>query len=219
MHRLNRASVARPSGLTPTTPSRRYSNLRGHEKDEIRTALLTIQGQRCAYCERRTGVENDEGHIEHFRQQAGHEHLETDWENLFWSCNDEKTCGKHKDKCDMPHSPGPQRAFNHADIIKACTDDPERFMLFISDGTITPRDGLSLSDLRRYTETIRVFQLADSAFLSKSREDAVKPCIGALDAMRAAGPDLFRQYIASELGRLDATPFATAIRHFLISNV
>jgi uncharacterized protein (TIGR02646 family) len=219
MHRLNRASVARPSGLTPTTPPRRYNGLRGHEKDEVRTALLTIQGQRCAYCERRTGVANDDGHIEHFRQRAGHGHLETDWENLFWSCNDEKTCGKHKDKCDLPTSPGPQRIFNHADIIKPCADDPEHFLMFVSDGTINARAGLSQPELHRYNETIRVFQLADSAFLRKSRRDAVQPYFGALDTLRAAGQELFRQYIEGELGRLDSTPFATAIRHFLMSNI
>lgn len=219
MHRLNRGTVVMPACLTPTVPRRRFASLRGPEKAEVRDALLALQKQCCAYCERRTGAASDDGHIEHFRNQAGHEHLETDWDNLFWSCNDEKTCGKHKDKCDMPHSPGPQRAFQSADIIKPCTDDPEHFMMFVSDGTITPRSGLSATEERRYIETVRVFQLADSPFLRESRKDAVKPYIGALDTLRQAGPELLRNYITSELATLDSAPFATAIRHFLDSNL
>ena len=219
MHKLNRNAVPAPACITPHDPARRYNNLHGPQKAEIRTALIAIQRERCAYCERRTGMANDDGHIEHFQNQAGHEHLETDWTNLFWSCNDEKTCGKHKDKCDMPQSPGPQRSFNLADIIKPCTDDPEHFMRFISDGTVTPRDNLNAQELHRYQETVRVFQIADSPYLRKAREDAVHPYIGALDSLRAAGPEYFQQYITGEIARLEAAPFATAIRHFLQSNL
>jgi uncharacterized protein (TIGR02646 family) len=218
MHKLDRNSVSAPTCIVPHNPARRYQPLHGAQKEEIRTALLNMQRERCAYCERRTGTLNDEGHIEHFQNQAGHEELETDWNNLFWSCLDERTCGKHKDKCDMPQSPGPQRVFELADIIKPCTDDPDHFMMFISNGTIAPRENLSVDELRRYSETLRVFQLADSPFLRKSREDAVKPYIGSLVALCAAGPEFLLQYIASELDRLDSVPFATAIRHFLQSN-
>lgn len=217
MHRLNRNVVVIPVCLSPTDPPRRFSSLRGLEKGRIRDALLTVQQQRCAYCERRTGVALDDGHLEHFCNQAGHEHLETAWSNLFWSCNDEKTCGKHKDKCNRP-APSPRRSFVPADIIKPCTDDPEHFMMFVSDGTITARAGLNAHEQHRYNETLRVFQLADAPFLRQSRQDAVKPFVDALDALRSAGPELFRNYIAAELARLDSTPFATAIRHFLESN-
>jgi uncharacterized protein (TIGR02646 family) len=207
-----------PACLTPIEPPARFSDLRGPEKTDVRNALLTIQGERCAYCERRTGVAHDEGHIEHFRNRAAYEHLETDWDNLFWSCNDEKTCGKHKDKCDRA-APSPQRSYNPDDVIKPCTDDPEHFMMFVSDGTITPCSGLNEAEQHRYSETMRVFQLADSPFLCKSREDAVKPFIGALDAVSQAGPALFQNYITSELTALGSAPFATAVRHFLISHV
>jgi uncharacterized protein (TIGR02646 family) len=218
MHRLNRNTVTPPTCLIPTTPPRRFSDLRGSEKGEVRGALLALQKGLCAYCERRTGLAHDDGHVEHFRNQAGHERLETDWNNLFWSCNDEKTCGKHKDKCDRP-APSPKRSFIPADIIKPCSDDPEHFMMFVSDGTITPRTGLSADEERRYSETLRVFQLADSPFLRESRKDAVKPYIGALDALREAGAEILRNYITSELATLDSVPFATAIRHFFSSNL
>lgn len=217
MHQLNRNAVAIPSCLTPTHPPRRFSSLRGTEKVEVRDALLAVQQRRCAYCERRTGIAPDDGHVEHFRNQAGHVNLETDWSNLFWSCNDEKTCGKHKDKCDRP-APSLKRSFDPADIIKPCAEDPEHFMIFVSDGTITHRAGLNANELNRYNETLRIFQLADSPFLCKSREDSVKPYIGALDALRTAGPELLRDYVIGELAAVDAAPFATAIRHFLKSN-
>jgi uncharacterized protein (TIGR02646 family) len=187
--------------------------------EAIRTALLQMQRQRCAYCERRTGDAKDEGHIEHYRNQAGHTDLETDWNNLFWSCLDEKTCGKHKDKCNIVGGSGKCRAFNPDDLINPCVDDPDQFMRFISDGKITPRDDLTPQEKHRYDETIRVFQLADSPLLRKQREDAVQPYIGILDALRSAGPTIFREYVNSELSRLDSAPFATAIRHFLSSNV
>lgn len=217
MHRLNRNTVTMPACLTATVPARKFSSLSGAEKAEVRTALLDLQRERCAYCERRTGLACDEGHVEHFRNQADHEHLETDWNNLFWSCNDEKTCGKHKDKCDRP-APSSKRSFDPADIIKPCTDDPEHFMMFVSDGTITHRSGLNEDELRRYGETVRVFHLAESAFLCKSREDSVKPFISALDALREAGSALLQSYITKELATLDSAPFSTAIRHFLESN-
>lgn len=218
MHKLNRQSVPAPACIVPYDPARRYANLNAFGKAEIRTALLTMQKERCAYCERRTGQAQNDGHIEHFQNQAGHQHLDTDWNNLFWSCLDEKSCGKHKDQCKVVGSTGKSRPFNVADIIEPCTDDPEHFMMFISDGTIAPRENLTEDELRRYYETLRVFQLADSPFLRKSREDAVKPYISSLAALCAAGPEYLFKYIVSELNRLDSAPFATAIRHFLESN-
>ena len=218
MHRLNRNILAIPTCLTPTDPPRRFTDLRGPDKVEVRDALLVVQQQRCAYCERRTGMAPDDGHVEHFRNQAGHAHLETDWNNLFWSCNDEKTCGKHKDKC-CRCPPSSKRSFDPADIIKPCTDDPEHFMIFVSDGTIAPRAGLNVAEQHRYSETLRVFQLADSPFLRESRKDAVKPYIGALEALSQVGPGLVRSYISGELATLDSAPFATATRHFLESNL
>src|SRR5437870_1903328 len=100
MHALNRDTVPIPACLAAPPAGRSYADLHGHEKEEIRAHLLDIQKHRCAYCERRTGHERDDGHIEHFRKQVGHIHLVLAWTTMFWSCNDEKTCGKHKDKCD-----------------------------------------------------------------------------------------------------------------------
>ena len=213
MHLLDRNTVPIPPCLVAPPAGLGYHDLNGTQKAEIRGRLLDLQKQRCAYCERRTGEERDEGHIEHFRSQAAHPELAVAWSNMYWSCNDEKTCGKHKDKCDRPT--GPKAAFDPAEIINPSSDDPQDFLLFVVDGTIRPRDGLDVAAERRAQETLRVFHLADSAYLRKSREDAVRPYVGAVDSLLAAGPEVVVRYLQSEVARIESAPFATVIRQYL----
>lgn len=213
MQRLRRDAVETPTCLCEG--SRLYKDLRGTEKTEIRTALLKMQGNKCAYCERRTGDESDEGHIEHFRNQAGHSALQLEWTNLFWSCSDEKTCGKHKDKCQK--ASGALRKFNPKDIVDPAREDPERFFLFVSDGTIRPASDLNAEDLCRAEETLRVFALNDSSFLRKSREDAVKPYIRILELLSTTAPASVAHYIECEWDAAATAPFSAAIKAFLRS--
>src|SRR6516225_8488218 len=140
MHRLDRNTVSIPSCLASPPAGRCYDDLHGNEKEEIRSRLLDLQKHRCAYCERRTGEERDDGHIEHFRNQAGRPELSLAWTNIFWSCNDEKTCGKHKDKCNRMS--GPRVVFDPNDLIDPCGDDPTDFLFFVVDGTVRARDGI-----------------------------------------------------------------------------
>jgi uncharacterized protein (TIGR02646 family) len=213
MHRLDRNTVSIPRCLAVPPAGRCYDDLRGDEREEIRAQLLDLQKHRCAYCERRTGEERDDGHIEHFRNQAGCPALSLAWTNMFWSCNDEKTCGKHKDKCNRMS--GPRVVFDSNDLIDPCADDPNDFLLFVVDGTLRPREGLDVVAQRRVQETLRVFQLADSAYLRKSREDAVRPYVGAIDSLLSAGADLVVRYVKSEIAKIDSVPFATTIRQYL----
>lgn len=221
MHKLNRSRVPVPACLDAPPAERRYASLSGTEKEEIRAALFKMQGgSLCAYCERRTIPDPRarspwDGHIEHFRKQADHGHMDLLWKNLFWSCLDEATCGKRKDKCDK-HD-GPFKKFAENDLIDPACEDPEAFLLFLSDGSLQPRDGLSPADKHRAEETIRIFGLSNSPFLRKLREDAVRPYLGILDALRIAGPVLFLAYTQGELQRLDTVPFATPIKQFLES--
>jgi uncharacterized protein (TIGR02646 family) len=217
---LDRSSVPAPPCLVAPDENglqRRYGDLHAGEKEDIRRALLLMQRERCAYCERRTGVARNDGHIEHFRNQADHQALDRHWENLYWSCNDENTCGKHKDKCDR--NAGPQARFDLENLIDPGAEDPERLLVFIVDGNVRPRDGLSPSDRRRAEETLRVFQLANSPFLRKMREDAIRPYVGALTTFQAFGPEMFVTYVRSSLAELDSAPFATAIKHYLESMI
>jgi len=213
MHKLDRSAVLIPSCLNQS--GRRYCDLRGTEKEEIRAVLLEIQGHRCAYCERRTGEDHDDGHIEHFRNQADHAQLDLVWSNLFWSCKDEKTCGKHKDKCTKES--GRLKRFDHDDIIDPAAEDPEGLLLFVFDGTVRPKDELNARDRHRAQETLRVFQLSDSAYLRKSRQDAVSPYISAVDAILNISSNHVETYVRSELSKLETAPFSTAIKSFLMS--
>jgi uncharacterized protein (TIGR02646 family) len=213
MHKIDRQAVATPTCLIE--PPERYRDLRGPDLESIRSALFIVQGQRCAYCERRTGDERNDGHIEHFRNQANHGELECDWANLFWSCSDEKTCGKYKDKCTKES--GPQKKFDREDVIDPANEDPEDFLLFVSDGTVRLVEDLSEANQRRAKETLRVFQLDRSPLLRKSREDAVEPYINAIKTIFAISPDHVLTYVQSELDNLATKPFSTPIKTFLKS--
>ncbi len=210
MHKLDRSNIPVPQCLLD--PPQDFNDLRGAEKEEVRKALFAMQGERCAYCERRTGTGSKEGHVEHFRNQAKHKDLTLDWNNLFWSCNDENTCGKHKDKCDRPI--GPQARFDREVIIDPCIDDPERFLIFVYTGNVRPRDGLSVTDHKRAEETLRVFQLDLSPYLRKARADAVGPYVRLMKRSVPNDPDLLA-YLQSELNDVSESQFATAIKHFL----
>lgn len=214
MHRIDRDAVPVPACLNQP---RRYTGIHGQEKEEIRRSLLAIQGDRCAYCERRTADGNNDGHIEHFRKQAEHPHLELDWANLFWSCKDENTCGKYKDKCTR--QAGELKWFNPDDIINPATEDPEALLVFVWDGTVHPRDGLSEADRHRAEETLRVFHLNGSSLLRKLREDAVKPIRRSVETMMTRDPQLVEAYVDSELNAIAEAPFSTAIMSFLKSLV
>ncbi len=215
MHKLDRNSVTCPECLMPPLIARRYKELDSAEKKEIRERLLELQMDRCAYCERRTGRGRDEGHIEHFRKQAGHNHLELDWENLFWSCLDESTCGKHKDKCDRPAGTGRQAKFDPSDLIDPSRDDPDEFLQFIVDGTVRLKDDLSSTQAHRAKETLRVFQIDSSPLLRKSREDAIRPYVGAIDSLLPFGIGVVTKYVQSENAKIESAPFSTAIKHYL----
>ena len=128
-----------------------------------------------------------------------------------------KFCGKHKDECKIVGGTGKCRTFNVQDILDPCVDDPDHFMTFIEDGSIQERHGLTADEQRRHAETLRVFQLADAAFLVDSRRDAVKPYIDAVNELKSDGPERVRAYIARQLVHISGVPFETAIRHFLES--
>jgi uncharacterized protein (TIGR02646 family) len=210
---LDRKSIPVPACLAEQVEGRTYSSLSGAEKAEIRTALLNLHGNRCAYCERRTGDAHDEGHIEHFRKQADHRNLTTTWENLYWSCKDEKTCGKHKDNCRKAN--GRLARFNENDLLDPGIDDPDQFLLFVDDGTVVPRPGTDPDERRRAEETLRVFRLADSAYLKQQREDALRPYKSAVKYLLPLGTGLLAEYVEGERENIRQAPFSAAIRHYL----
>lgn len=213
MRRLNRDSVDKPECLCNVEPGKTYSRLRGAETLQIRECLLEMQGGFCAYCERRTGSGSKDGHIEHFRKQADHTGLTLVWENLFWSCNDEATCGKLKDKCSK--NEGRYRGFTEDEIINPCSDEPDLFLAFNSDGTLQPRDGLSETDRTRAEETIRIFGLAESSFLKRARHDAINGYATTIESLQTLGAHFIGAFVADQVSKLHDKPHSTAVRHFL----
>lgn len=212
MRKIDRAVENVPACLENVPNGRTYRELRGAEKEQIRSALLTIQGHRCAYCERRTGENPNDGHIEHFRSQAIHQGMTLDWDNMFWSCNDEHSCGKYKDGCNR--EAGPRSRFNPQHLIDPSVDNADDFLLFVTDGTVRPIGDLN-DDLRmRACESLRVFNLADSAYLRKAREDAVRPYFSTISWLQENAPEKVADYLHCEQSKIDLQPFSTSIRHF-----
>jgi len=64
------------------------------DKKDLKEHLVLEQDNMCAYCESKI---SKQAHIEHFYTRNLFPQLTFDYNNLFISCNTEKTCGKHKD--------------------------------------------------------------------------------------------------------------------------
>ena len=209
MHKLQRRNA--PACLANHQHRRdNWSNVTPGEKAAIWTELEAMQGPRCGYCEADTS--NGQKHIEHFRQKALDPTVTFLWSNLFGSCNREDSCGKHKDnRCG---------AYTPADLIKPDVDDPECFFVFVSDGTIAVRHGLSVQDRHRATETLRIFNLdARHGPLRRMRQQAAAGYLQTgeeLCALSAEYPlEEWQPLLDSELAATVHLPFTTAIKHVL----
>ena len=209
MRRLDRSACTAPACLANYQPGQHsWDHVGPDSKAEIRARLEIMQGRRCAYCE---GSLDELGqHIEHFRRKGAGQfpELTFDWNNLFWSCYQDDSCGRYKDL----HA----EAFDINDLINPCVDDPDRFFRFRSDGTISVKYGLSALDQGRAEETLRVFNLHPQwGRLRNMRKCAVAPYIAlASDATGFTVQEL-RDFFSDELAAASSSPFYTAIRHTL----
>lgn len=176
------------------------------DKQDIWLALDAMQGQRCAYCE--ADISHSSRHIEHFRQKGRDPTQTFVWANLFGSCNCEDTCGKHKDK---------QPVYPPGVLIKPDVEDPEYFLRFHSDGTITNRLNISAADQHRASETRRLFNLDDGALRWQRRAAAIGYLQTAevIAQFAADDPHYAAACLADEIAATEHLPFATAIKHTL----
>ncbi len=162
-----------------------------------------MQGRRCAYCEGPLDALGQ--HIEHFRRKRDFVHLTFSWTNLYWSCDQSDSCGHHKD----------QRAgaYNPADLLEPCSDDPSKFLKFRSDGTIHLRSTLSPRDTFRGRETLRVFNL-HPAFgrLRNMRQAAASTYLSMVTELAALEQSERAAYAQLEIQATAAEPFSTLIR-------
>lgn len=185
-----------------------WDDLTPDDRAQIRQCLEDMQGHRCAYCEGSLDILGQ--HIEHFRRRGqGHSpHLTFVWSNLYWSCDQQDSCGRYKD-----HDAGP---YNVNELMDPSVDDPDRFFRFRSDGTISLRHGLDAADTHRAEETLRVFNLhAKWGRLRNMRKAAVSSYVSMVDNAAGFSPDEMRQLFTDELAAAASLPFFTAIRHVL----
>jgi uncharacterized protein (TIGR02646 family) len=176
------------------------------DKLEIWKELDAMQGERCAYCE--AAIKNGNRHIEHFRQKGRDPTATFLWPNLFGSCNREDSCGKHKDRCGT---------YPPADLIKPDVEDPERFLVFAPDGSVSSRKRLSPDDHRRAEATIRIFNLGGP--LNQIRRTEVAGYIQTAEAFaemaQAFAEEEWLPLLQEEVRNTAHLPFATAIKHVL----
>lgn len=208
MHKLQRGAA--PACLSNYQHGRdNWKAVSAEDKREIWERLYEMQQHRCAYCE--DALRNDKKHIEHFRQKGLDPKVTFLWSNLFGSCNRIDNCGKFKDELP-PYDP--------ADLIKPDEEDPERFFLFVSDGSVAVREGLNATDKKRAMETIRIFNLNGAlrqmrrsviaGYIDQAKE--VREMVDSGDFTVAEG----KAFLKDELAATANQPFATAIKHILI---
>jgi uncharacterized protein (TIGR02646 family) len=209
MHQLDRNSVPAPVCLGAYRHGQdTWDKVTSDDRKQIRSSLERMQCKRCAYCE---GDLNTLGeHIEHFRQQSRYPQGTFDWSNLFWSCTRDDSCGRHKDHCK----------YEHADIIKPDCEDPERFFLFLANGTITVRSNLNPKEEYRARETLRVFNLDDQrGRLRKMREIAARGYLKTAEFIVEIADcypvEAWRPFLEQELENTRDLPFCTTLKHVL----
>ncbi|WP_445181433.1 retron system putative HNH endonuclease [Pseudomonas sp. McL0111] len=176
----------------------------------MRQCLQVMQDTRCAYCEANIS-KSGHAHIEHFRQRHRYPQGTFEWTNLFNSCCREDACGKFKDGCPP---------YDDSKLLKPDEDDPDGFLLFVSDGTISPLADLDYRARPRAVETLRIFNLdAQNGALRAMRRVAIFPHLntlqGLMEISEEFSPEDVKEFLEGEIQNTAHLPFSTAIRHTL----
>ena len=213
MRRMSRPPESEPESLKDPT-LRRYTELKGPEKNAIREKLLSLQGDCCAYCERVVGREKDDGHIEHLWRQKDYPSFEVKWFNLFWSCVDPKTCGKAKDaRLDTIKDEAKRRVTNER-VLAPDRDNVDQFLQFAEDGWVRPRPSDSDPDAVRAATTLELFNLNYPSLVT-ARRNAVKPIASALAMLQTLDAAMMVEFAQRQRDELAHTTHASPIRQFL----
>lgn len=229
MHYLNRTAVQAPACLANYThTTQTWDDFGPACKALLRVALAELQGipgvttqgpgeygLRCAYCE---GAIHFDGHIEHFRRKHKNHFPELTfvWANLFLACGSLQHCGHFKDS----RSTG---SYDPAQLLKPDEHDPEQFLYFHSSGEVRIKAGLHALDQKiQASETIRVFGL-DAPALTGERAKALstykKRILSDLDVIASWSKQDREDYLKGEVDATRWDPYATTIKHFLMSKV
>jgi uncharacterized protein (TIGR02646 family) len=235
MHKLDRTAVAEPTCLqaydyrTQTWDDftqdtlgckravrRALQRMQGRRvvTDESDDEAYEIIGLRCAYCESQIFYG---GHIEHFRRKNrsrpdSYPELTFSWTNLFLACVSVEHCGHYKDRPTGA-------AYDPDELIKPDEHDPSDYLYFHSSGEVRVRNnpGMTNTDRRRGSETIRVFNL-DCGLLRGSRRKVLKKYTAGnpniLEELMQFEPADRLEFITQEIGATETEPHSTVIRHY-----
>lgn len=207
MRKLDRTAATIPACLASCDyNTHRWDDAPSLDKAQIRNSLEQMQGKRCAYCE--GGLDQLGQHIEHFRRKGVFRDLTFSWENLYWSCDQNDSCGHYKDHGAATYNP--------VNLVDPCHDDPDYFFKFHADGAIHIRTGLSPQENHKAAETLRVFNLnPEYGRLRNMRKGAVSGYVQMVDGVTGFTRDDMREFFRDELAATAHLPFSTAIRHVL----
>jgi len=180
MKNLDRALANHPSCLSNySSTNNNWGNVTSADKIAIWAELDKMQGCFCAYCQRKL---TDAKHIEHFyprnQFQSQFKSLTFEWNNIFGSCNDSNTCGKHKDSVIGDGCYNPQL------LLKPDRDNPEYLINYYGTGTVVVKPSIDENMVARVNETIRVFNL-NTAVLEQLRENAVSGYLSVADQINS----------------------------------
>lgn len=84
-------------------PKKRYEDLKGDVKRDLKEHLLQEQKYLCCYCESKIEIENS--HIEHVRPQSKCSKEDLNYNNLLISCGKKEHCEQYKKNKILPISP------------------------------------------------------------------------------------------------------------------
>ena len=205
MRHLDRSAVSVPACLGRFNPAEdTWGAVTEADKQEIRAQLGMLQNNHCAYCEVDISKENSKPHIEHFEQRSRKPHKTFLWDNLFWSCTHNETCGKHNDKVVKTYKqPGV--------LLKPDVDDPRKYLVFGKKGEVEPRAGLDAAQVNRARETIRVFALDDGRLVQMRKAYSSGPT-GSLEELYASGfsPEEALPFVQDLVELYAKQPFSSA---------
>lgn len=129
-------------------------------RQELRTHILTEQGNCCAYTEVRLNGETN-CHIDHYQTRNLFPEKTFDYYNMLVSCNAENYGAKFKDKQITSKS-------DYDDLINPVEDTPSDYIEFTFTGDILP-----VNDSSKGEKTITVFNLNEKSLLERRKTIAL----------------------------------------------
>jgi uncharacterized protein (TIGR02646 family) len=132
-------------------------------KSDVWLELDKMQNGFCAYCECRLNRK----HIDHLRTRNDYPKFTFNWGNLFGSCGDSSQKGGWG-RCGIFKDDGAGK-YNVAEIIKPDEEDPNCILLYLTSGIVVP----NATNIKKGTETIRVFNLNGDTSLFNSRKQSI----------------------------------------------